>query len=321
MLQVAALCLLTSCSRRPPLPSWNNGPAKTAILSFVEGVTREGGREFVPRRQRIAVFDGDGTLWSEQPMPPQLAFVFDRIKELGPRHPEWKQTEPFKSVLEGDIRGALARSEDSMDELLAAVSAGMTAEEFDGAVTGWLATARHPLLNRRYTDLVFQPMADLIAYLQESGFETIVVSRCAVDFIRPMAARTYRIAPMRVVGGGLNLAYEVRGERPALFVVPTPDPVGAKAGKPESIQRSIGQKPILAVGNSDRDREMIEWVTSGAGSRLGMIVHHTDEVREWAYDRGSSIGRLNEALSEAEAKKWLIIDMKRDWKVVHPFQQ
>ena len=317
ILLVVTLCHLAGCNKSDPLPSWNEGPTKSAIISFVERVTKNGGRDFVPPAERIAAFDSDGTLWSEQPMPFQVAFAIDRINEIAPKHPEWRQKEPFKSVLAGDTQGAVARGEEEMNALLGAGCAGMTTEEFSGAVKSWLAMARHPLLNRRYTELVFQPMAELIAYLRASGFRTIIVSGDYVDLVRPMAARAFGVTPEQVIGNSLNLKYEIKGGRPLLFLMPENDSGDADAGKPAGIQKSIGLKPIFAAGNSDSDREMIEWVTSGSGARLGMIVHHTDAEREWAYDRESAVGRLDEALKRAPEKKWLVVDMRKDWNVVY----
>jgi hypothetical protein len=304
-----------------PLPSWNEGAAKKSIAAFVARVTTEGGPDFVPGGQRIAVFDNDGTLWSEQPVYFQLAFMLDRVKELAPKHPEWKQKQPFKSILEGDVKQALAGGEKALLELLAATSAGMTTEEFDGIVRRWLATARHPKFKRPYTDLVYQPMLELLSYLRNAGFKTFIVSGGGLDFMRPWVERTYGVPPEQVVGSSIKVRYEVNGRIPVLLRLPEIDFIDDKAGKPVAIHKFIGRRPIFAAGNSDGDREMIEWTTAGAGPRFGLIVHHTDSQREWAYDRQSAVGRLDKALDQAAEKRWLVVDMKRDWRVVYPFQK
>ena len=304
-----------------PLPSWNAGSAKDAIVAFVARLTREDGPDFVPPSERIATFDNDGTLWSEQPVYVQLAFALDRVQELAPRHPEWRGKEPFKSVLAGDTRTALAGGEHALAELIAATHAGVTTEEFDAIVGQWILTAHHPRTGRPYVEMVYQPMLELLAYLRANGFKTFIVSGGGVDFIRPWAGDVYGVPPEQVVGSRAKLKYEVRDGEPRIERLPAVDFVDDKAGKPVGIQEQIGQRPIAAFGNSDGDFEMLEWTTSGPGPRLGMIVHRTDPTREWAYDRDSPIGTLSRALDEAPKRGWIVIDMKQDWKVVYPFEQ
>ena len=303
------------------LPSWNAGAARDAIVAFVARVTREDSPDFVPPAERIAVFDNDGTLWSEQPMYVQLAFALDRVQELAPRHPDWRTKEPFKSVLDGDPEAALAGGEHAIAELIAATHAGVTTEEFDSIVRQWILTAHHPRTGRPYIEMVYQPMLELLAYLRASGFKTFIVSGGGVDFIRPWASDVYGIPPEQVVGSRAKLKYEVRDGKPVIERLAAVDLVDDKAGKPVGIQQQIGQRPIAAFGNSDGDFEMLEWTTSGSGARLGTIIHHTDPTREWAYDRDSPIGTLAHALDEAPKRGWVVVDMKQDWKVVYPYEQ
>jgi hypothetical protein len=321
LLLIALFAPLLSASGQTILPSWNDGAAKKSITEFVRRVTNEAGPDFIPRVDRLAVFDNDGTLWSEQPVYFQAAFIFDRIKELAPKHPEWKQKQPFKGILEGDVKGALAGGDKALLEIFAAGSTGMTTEEYDGIVKGWLATARHPRFKRPYTDLVYKPMLELLSYLRSAGFKTYIVSGGGIEFMRPWAEHVYGVPPEQVIGSSIKLKYEVNAGRPVLLRLPDVDFIDDKAGKPAGIQKFIGRRPIFAAGNSDGDREMIEWTTAGSGVRFGLIVHHTDAQREWAYDRQSAMGRLDKALDEAAEKKWLVVDMKRDWKVVYPFQK
>jgi phosphoserine phosphatase len=304
-----------------PLPSWNEGAAKAAIAAFVVRVTREDGPDYVPPSERIATFDNDGTLWAEQPMYVQLAFTLDRVHDLAPQHPEWRRTEPFKSVLDGDPKAALAGGERAIAELLAATHAGNTTDEFNAIVTRWILTAHHPRTGRPYIEMVYQPMLELLAYLRANGFKTFIVSGGGVDFMRPWAEDVYGIPPEQVVGSRAKLKYEVRDGEPRIERLAAIDLVDDKAGKPVGIQEQIGRRPIAAFGNSDGDFEMLEWTTSGPGARLGMIVHHTDPTREWAYDRDSKIGALARALDEAPKRGWVVVDMKQDWKAVFPFEQ
>ncbi|WDT75920.1 MAG: HAD family hydrolase [Candidatus Manganitrophus sp.] len=304
---------------RDPLPSWNEGAAKRAVIDFAHRVTKEGGADFVPFAERIAVFDNDGTLWSEQPVYVQFVFALDRIKALASEHPEWKEKQPFKAVLEGDTKALIAGGEPAIAQLVIATHAGMTTEEFKGIVKEWLAAAIHPRFKRLYTDLAYQPMRELLAYLQAHGFKTYIVSGGGVEFMRPWTEQVYGIPPEQVIGSSGKLKYEMRDGEPILFKLPEVDFVDDKAGKPAGIQKFIGRRPIFAAGNSDGDLEMLQWTAPGGGSRFGLIVHHTDAVREWAYDRKSPVGRLDAALDEAEKRGWTVVDMKRDWKTVFPF--
>jgi hypothetical protein len=315
----AALLLLAlfACSgTRDALPAWNDGPTKTALVRFVERVTRVGGPEFVPIEQRIAVFDNDGTLWVEQPAYAQMAFALDRVKQLAPSHPEWKARQPFAGILAGDPRALAANGEQGIAALLAQTHANMTTDEFEQIVTTWIAVARHPTLHRRYTELAYAPMLELLAYLRANGFTTYVVSGGGVEFMRPWTDRVYGIPRNQIIGSRAKLAYEVRNGVPTLERLPAVDLVDDKAGKPVGIQQAIGRRPILAVGNSDGDFEMLDWVTSAPGPRLGVIVHHTDGQREFAYDRKSHVGNLARALDSAPAHGWIVVDMKRDWSRV-----
>ena len=321
---VTAACLLGvgGCERNSdPLPSWNDGTAKQAIEAFVDRVTTAGGAEFVAPNERIAVFDNDGTLWAEQPLYFQFAFALDRVRELAPQHPDWRERQPFKTVLDGDLAAALAGGERGIVELLAATHLGNTTDEFDAIVRSWIASARHPRFDRPYTELVFQPMLELLEYLRANDFQVFIVSGGGADFMRPWVENVYGIPPDRVIGSRPKMEYQVRNGVPVLVRLPEIDHVDDKAGKPVGIQQLIGRRPIAAFGNSDGDFEMLEWTTSGAGARFGMIVHHTDAEREWTYDRDSSIGELERALDEAPARGWVVVDMKRDWRVVFPFEQ
>jgi hypothetical protein len=304
-----------------PLPSWNEGASKNAIVEFVARVTRQGGPDFVPAAERIATFDNDGTLWTEQPVPVQLAFALDRVKALAPQHPEWKDKQPFKAVLEGDMK-ALAESGDrGLLELVGATHAGMTTDEFTKIVTDWLATARHPRFNRPYTELVYQPMLELLAYLRANEFKTFIVSGGGIEFMRPWTERVYGIPPEQVVGSSIKTRFEMSHGRPTLFRLPELNFNDDKAGKPVGINEFIGRRPIAAFGNSDGDLEMLQWTTMSGGVRFGLIVHHTDAEREYAYDRNVTLGRLDKALDAAAANKWTVVDMKRDWKVIFPFEK
>jgi hypothetical protein len=303
-----------------PLPSWNDGAARQAIIDFVAAVTREGSPDVVPMSQRIATFDNDGTLWVEQPMYVQLAFALDRVKALAPMHPEWKDKQPFKAVLEGDMKTVAASGERGILELVMVTHAGMTSEEFETIVTDWLAKARHPRFDRPYTDLVYQPMVELLAYLRANGFKTFIVSGGGIEFMRPWTEQSYGVPPEQVVGSSIKTKFEMRDGRPILLRLPEVHFVDDGPGKPVGINEYIGRRPILAFGNSDGDFEMLQWTTSSGGARLGLIVHHTDAEREYAYDRQSHFGKLDKALDAAPANKWIITDMKKDWKHIFAFQ-
>ena len=304
-----------------PLPSWNDGTTKQAIVEFVARVTRQGGPDFVPPPERIATFDNDGTLWAEHPMYFQLAFALDRVKAMAPQHPEWKDKQPFKAAIEGDMTTLAESGEHGLVELIMASHAGMTTEEFAQIVTDWLATARHPRFKRPYTDLVYQPMLELLAYLRANGFKTYIVSGGGIEFMRPWTEKVYGIPPEQVVGSSIKTKFEMRDGRPILFRLPEVNFVDDKAGKPIGINEHIGRRPIAAFGNSDGDLEMLQWTTMAGGVRFGLIVHHTDAEREYAYDRKTPFGRLDKALDAAKANKWTVVDMKTDWKVIFPFEK
>jgi hypothetical protein len=304
-----------------PLPSWNHGPAKAAIVRFVGDVTKPGGPGFVPAEERIAVFDNDGTLWSEQPYYNQVAFALDRIKALAPEHPEWKEKPAFRAALEGDVKAVLAGTARDRLELVAASHAGMTTDEFDRIVREWIATSRHPRSQRPYTEMVYRPMRELLAYLSAVGFTTYIASGGGAEFMRPWTERVYGIPPERVVGSTIRVKYEDRDGRPSLVRLPEIDFIDDGPGKPVGIHRQIGRRPILAFGNSDGDYEMLRWTTAGPGLRLGLILHHTDAEREWAYDRHSAVGRLSRALDEAPRRGWIVVDMKAGWKTVFGFAE
>jgi len=308
-----------SLAAADPLPSWNDGVARRSVVAFVETVTRQGGPGYVPPAERVAVFDNDGCLWSEQPMYFQAFFIFDRIKALAPQHPEWKDKEPFASVLKGDVKAALAGGEPGLVEMAMATHAGMTSEEFDGIVGNWIATAKHPKTGRLYTEMVYQPMLELLAYLRANGFKTFIVSGGGIEFVRPWAERVYGIPPEQVVGSSIKTKFELREGKPVLVRFPEIDFVDDKAGKPVGIHMHIGRRPIAAFGNSDGDLQMLQWTAVGSGPRFCLYVHHTDAEREWAYDRQSYIGRLDKGLDEARAKGWTVVDMKTDWKRIYPF--
>jgi phosphoserine phosphatase len=319
-LALAAL-LAAPAAAQDPLPSWNEGAAKAAIVGFVERATKPGGPDFVPPAERIAVFDNDGALWAEQPLYFQLAFALDRVKALAPQHPEWKDREPFASLLRGDAKAALAGGEHAIAEIVMATHAGMTTDEFAGIVADWVASARHPKSGRPYTEMVYQPMLELLAYLRANGFQTYIVSGGGVEFLRVWAERVYGIPPQQVVGSTIATRFELREGVPVLVREPKLDFIDDKAGKPVGIHKFIGRRPVLAFGNSDGDLQMLQWTAAGAGSRFMGVVHHTDAAREWAYDRDSHVGRLDAALDEARAKGWTVVDMKRDWKRVFPFEE
>jgi phosphoglycolate phosphatase-like HAD superfamily hydrolase len=317
--------LLSSAACRPavaqdPLGSWNDGPSKKAVTGFVSRVTQQGGPDFVQPSERVAVFDNDGTLWAEQPVYFQVAFALDRVRALAPTHPEWAQAQPFKAVLDGDMKALSASGERGLLEVVAATHFGNTTEEFEQAVTAWIATARHPTTGRLYSEMVYQPMLELLAYLRANGFKTFIVSGGGVEFMRPWAERVYGIPPEQVIGSRAKVRYEVRNEKPVLARLAEVDLVDDKAGKPVGIHQVIGRRPIAAFGNSDGDFEMLEWTTAATGPRLGMIVHHTDGEREWAYDRASPVGQLVRGLDEAPKRGWLVIDMKREWRRIYPYQ-
>ena len=300
-----------------PLASWNEGPAKARIVAFVEATTGQGGKDYVAPSDRIAVFDNDGTLWSEQPMYFQLAFAIDRVKVFAPEHPEWKTREPFKAALEGDMKALAASGEHGLLELVMATHAGNTSEEFARIVRDWAKTARHPTFRRPYTELVYAPMRELLDYLRANGFKTYIVSGGGVEFLRVFAEELYGVPPEQVIGSGIKAKYEVRDGRPVIVRLPEIDFIDDKAGKPVGIHKFIGRRPIAAFGNSDGDVEMLEWTTAGPGPRLGVLVHHDDAGREFAYDRTSPFGKLDRGLDEARTRGWLVVSIGNDWRTVY----
>jgi phosphoserine phosphatase len=301
-----------------PLPSWNNTAPKKAIVAFVENVTKAGSPEFVPPAERIATFDNDGTLWAEQPMYFQAFFIFDRIKALALQHPEWKETEPFASVLRGDLNTSLAGGEHALLEMAMATHAGITTEQFEKTVADWIATAKHPNTGKLYTEMVYQPMLELLAYLRANDFKTFIVSGGGIEFMRPWTEKVYGIPPEQVVGSSIKTKLELRDGKLILIKIPELNFIDDKAGKPAGIQHHIGRRPIAAFGNSDGDLQMLQWTAAGSGPRFCAYVHHTDGAREYAYDRQSQIGKLNKGLDEAKAKGWTVVSMKDDWKTIFP---
>ena len=302
------------------LPSWNDGATKQSILDFVAAVTREGSPDFVPPAERIATFDNDGTLWVEHPMYTQLAFALDRVKALAPQHPEWKDTQPFKAALEGDMKTLAETGEHGLMALLMATHAGMTTNEFQKIVVDWIATARDPRFTRPYTELAYLPMIELLGFLRASGFKTFIVSGGGIEFMRPWTERVYGVPPEQVVGSSIKTKFQMRDGRPELFRLGEINFIDDNVGKPVGINEYIGRRPIAAFGNSDGDLEMLQWTTMTGGRRLGLIVHHTDAEREYAYDRDTSFGRLDKALDAAAINRWTVVDMKNDWKRIFAFE-
>ena len=313
-----ASLLALPASAQDPLPSWNDTAPKKAIIAFVEKVTKEGSPDFVPAPERIATFDNDGTLWAEQPMYFQFLFLADRVKALAPQHPEWKTKEPFASLLKGDLKGVGASGEKGILEMMMATHAGMTTEEFTKIVSDWIATAKHPKTGRLYTEMVYQPMLEWVAYLRANGFKTFIVSGGGIEFMRPWTEKVYGIPPEQVVGSSGKLKFQMSGGKPVLMKLPAIDFIDDKEGKPVGIQSHIGRRPIASFGNSDGDLQMLQWTTAGSGVRFALIVHHDDAEREFAYDRKSHIGTLDKAWDEANAKAWTVVSMKDDWNAIFP---
>jgi hypothetical protein len=316
------LAAFTAAAQTDPLPSWHDTATKKAIVTFVDKVTRQGSPDFVPPAERIATFDNDGTLWPSHPMYTQLAFALDRIKALAPRHPEWKTKQPFKAVLDNDLEALGEAGEKGMVELVMASHAGMSTAEFEAIVTDWLDKARHPRFKRRYTDLAYQPMLELLTFLRGNGFKTFIVSGGGVEFMRPMTEKVYGIPPEQVVGSTIKIKYEVKDGQPVLIRLPQIDFIDDKAGKPVGINMFIGRRPIAAFGNSSGDREMLEWTGAGSGARLMMLVFHDDAEREYAYGPANGLadtkfGTFPQSLmDEAKKKGWVVISMKNDWKSI-----
>jgi phosphoserine phosphatase len=303
-----------------PLPSWNEGPTRQAIMTFVEETTTPGSPGFVAPAERIAVFDNDGTLWAEQPMYFQGMFAFDRILALSHQHPEWKTKQPYKAILAGDLKALAASGEKGVLEVVNTTHAGMTTEAFAATVRDWLATARHKRFQKPYTELVYAPMVELLVFLRENGFTAYIVSGGGIEFMRVWAERSYGIPPEHVIGSSLAAKFELRDGKPVLVKTAKLGSLDDREGKPVNINLHIGRRPLFAFGNSDGDLAMLQWTAAGDGARFMGIVHHTDATREWAYDRNSHIGRLDKALDDARAKGWTVVDMKRDWKRVFAFE-
>ncbi len=301
------------------LPSWNDTAPKRAIVAFVERATQPTSPGFVPPAERIATFDNDGTLWAEQPIYVQLKFMIDRVEALAAQHPEWRTQQPFAAVLENDLEHLLGNvGERELMQMFAATHTGMTTDEFSATVGDWIAAARHPTTGKLYTEMVYQPMLELLAYLRANGFKTYIVSGGGIEFMRPWTEKVYGIPPEQVIGSSGELKLELRGGAPVLLKLPEVDLVDDKAGKPVGIQQHIGRRPVMAFGNSDGDLQMLQWTMAGTGARFALLVHHTDSEREWAYDRDSAIGRLDEAWDEAVANGWTLVSIEEDWKTVFP---
>jgi hypothetical protein len=322
IIAASVLGLTSAWCAQEGLSSWNDGPAKKAILEFVAKVTKEGSADFVPASERIATFDNDGTLWCEQPMYFQLLFALDRVKTLAPRHPEWRDKEPFASLLKGDLRNALAGGDKAILEIVMATHAGMTTDEFESIVKDWIAKAKHPKTGRPLTEMVYQPMLQLLVYLRANGFKTYIVSGGGVEFMRPWTEKVYGIPPEQVVGSSIKTKFEMRNGKPALVRLAEIDLIDDKAGKPVGINLHIGRRPIAAFGNSDGDRQMLEWTGAGGGARLMMLVHHDDAKREFEYGAASHIGTFSDSLvAEAKERGWKVISMKDDWSKVFAFDK
>ncbi|MFA5168548.1 MAG: HAD family hydrolase [Candidatus Omnitrophota bacterium] len=317
----ALLLVANTAFAADSLPSWNDTAPKKAIISFVEQVTKEGSPNFVPQPERVATFDNDGTLWSEKPIYFQYYFFFDRIKVLAPQHPEWTNKEPFASVLKGNFKSALAGGNHAFLEMAMATQSGMTTDEYEKVIKDWITTARHPQTKRLYTEMVYQPMLELLAYFRANGFKTYIVSGGGIEFMRPWSEKVYGIVPEQVIGSSIKTTFELRSGIPVLVGMPESDFIDDGPGKPVGIQSHIGRRPIASFGNSDGDLQMMQWTAAGSGPRFCLYVHHTDVKREWAYDRKSVVGHFDKGLDEALAKGWTVVSMKDDWKIVYPFEK
>lgn len=313
---VVAVLLATSTFAADPLPSWNEGAAKRSIIAFVEKVTKEGSPDFVPVAARIATFDNDGTLWCEKPLPVQLFFALDRVTALAPQHPEWKDQEPFASLLKGDLKTAAAGGERAIMELLMATHTGMTTADFEQIVKDWIATAKHPTTGKRFTEMTYQPMLEVLAYLRANGFKNYIVSGGGIEFMRPWADTAYGIPPEQVIGSSVKTKFELRDGRPVIVRLPELNFNDDKGGKPVGINQHIGRRPIAAFGNSDGDLQMLQYVGAGSGTRFCLYVHHDDAGREYAYDRADHLAKLDKGLDESAANGWTVVSMKDDWKTV-----
>ena len=319
-LAVFAAGAFTAVSARAadPLPSWNDGQAKQSIVAFVEKVTKPGSPDFVPVAQRIATFDNDGTLWCEKPLPVQLVFAIDRVKALAPQHPEWVTTEPFASILKGDLKSAVAGGERAIMDLIVATHTGNTSEEFEQIVKDWIATAKHPKTGRLYTAMVYQPMLEVLAYLRANGFKTFIVSGGGIEFMRAWTEKAYGVPPEQVVGSSVKTKFELRDGKPVLVRLPELDFNDDKGGKPVGINQHIGRRPVMAFGNSDGDLQMLQWTAAGRGARFSLYVHHDDADREYVYDRNDHLAKLAQGLDEAATRGWTVVSMKNEWKTIFP---
>jgi phosphoglycolate phosphatase-like HAD superfamily hydrolase len=300
------------------LPSWKDGPSRQAIEAFVTAVTREGDKDFIPPAERIAVFDNDGTLWSEQPMYFEVLFALDEVKRMAPQHLEWKDKQPFKAVLENDQKALAAAGEKGLLQIVGATHTGVTTSEFNANAQRWLAKAVHPRSHKPYTEMVFQPMLELLGYLRENGFKTYIVSGGEVAFMRAFAEEVYGIPPEQVIGTTFVTQFQNKDGKFSILRQGKLAHNDDGPGKPESIESIIGRRPVFAFGNSDGDLQMLQWTTAGEGRRLAGLVHHTDGQREWAYDRKSNIGRLDKALDQATGNKWVVVDMAKEWTRIYP---
>jgi hypothetical protein len=308
----------TSVESANPLPSWNEGPARQTILEFVTTAVDSTQETFIPVNKRIAVFDNDGTLWSEQPMYFQMMFALDRVNALAPEHPEWKEQKAFRAAIQHDMNSLIASGPEGLAAIMMATHTGMTSREFNNIVSGWIDTAQHPQKEMLYREMVFQPMLELMNYLRANGFQTWIISGGGTEFMRPWTEEVYGIPPQQVVGSSIRLAFEMTDTGPVIMRLPEMDFLNDKEGKPLGIEKFIGRKPVAAFGNSDGDLQMLQWTEASGPGRLMAYIHHTDDLREWAYDRESNIGKLDKGLDEALARGWLVVDMKKDWKLIYP---
>ena len=321
-LRILTACLLclpfAACAPSRELASWNDGPTRDSIIAFVQEAHTPDSPGHIPAPERIAVFDNDGCLWAEQPAYFQLFFAMDRVRALAPQHPEWRTQQPFRAVLENDMAALTASGEHGILELVMASHAGLTTDEFADVVRAWITTARHPTTGRPYTEMVYQPMLELLDFMRDHGFKTYIVSGGGIEFLRVFAEEVYGIPPEQVIGSSISTEFAMTDAGPVIRRLPEIDFIDDKAGKPLAINKHIGRRPAAAFGNSDGDLQMLQWTTAGDGPRLGVLIRHTDADREWAYDRDSHIGRLDRALDEAAARGWLVVDMKQDWNRIFP---
>ncbi|MEL6113641.1 HAD family hydrolase [Photobacterium sp. SP02] len=318
LLLLNAVIIPAASAAADPLPSWNDTATKQQMMQFVEQTTDSSSAQFVPASERIATFDNDGTLWAEQPAYFQLFYAIDRVKALADKHPEWKTEEPFASILKGDMEGVKKSGMEGLMKLVMVTHANMTTEQFSQSVEQWMQTAKHPVTNKPFTDMVYQPMLELLNYLRSNGYKTYIVSGGGVEFMRSWAPQVYGIPPEQILGSSIKTEYKLIDGKPAITRLPEIDFIDDKEGKPVNIQKIIGRRPVIAFGNSDGDLAMLQWTKAGSGPRMSLLLHHTDAEREWAYDKESSIGQLDKALSVAEKEQWIVVDMKRDWKQVFP---